>query len=586
MTKAELIKKISTDKKYLSICRRITKGRDYKDLHQELILHFLEQSEELIGKIEKPDAYIYRVLLSMISKRGKFYEKYRTYICEEEIKEVKDEEQYNYTIDERYNKWQSSSGSIYWCDREIFNAYIEKGSIRQTAKDLNIPLSSTKIIIDRAKQIIKIRMTSKPKILIMMQHNITALQYHRQIVPHERLTKTHAEDFEFVYCRPDNAQEEANIMWMTDEQLKEYSLVVFLRQIAHNPALIQITIDKIKSLGIKVLMDIDDYWDLPKNHYMYPASQKLGVPASTVSTLKQVDWVTTTTSYFATKISEYNTNITILPNCISPDAEQFKKKTIENSRVRFGWIGGVFHGADMLMAKGSFGKFNSSGLLNDIQICLGGFNLNGENVETIKQQNTTFKRDRKKIIQDYRTEQKHKTMAVENINFMLPEYLQMEEIITDDYKICDRDYVEYLRQYTPEMEHLSYDKCYRRLWGKPVDKYGELYNEVDVSIVPLKDNEFNRCKSELKIVEAGYMGKAVIVSDVTPYAEWIKDGVNGLKVSPNRNGIDWFVAIKRLAKEPELRKDLSLALEETIHKCFDLDEHNKTRVQLYKKLTQ
>lgn len=583
MNKSDLITKI-LEKKYLTICRRLTKGRDYKDLHQELILHFLEQTDELIGKIQKPDAYIYRVLLSMISKRGKFYEKYRTYICED-VEPKQDEPTYNHTIDERYNKWQNTSGAIYWCDREIFNAYLERGNINQTSRELNIPLSSIHRIIERTKQTIK-TMMQKPKILIMMQHNVTALQYHRQIVPHERLTKTHADEFEFTYCRPENAQEETNIMWMTDEQLKEFSLVVFLRQIAFNPALIQITIDKLKSLGVKILIDIDDNWELPKAHYMYQASQKMGVPASTTSTLKQVDWVTTTTTYFATKIREYNTNVTILPNCISPDAEQFQKKPIENARVRFGWIGGVFHGADMLIAKGSFERFNSSGLLSDIQICLGGFNLNGENAETIKQKKATFKRDRKNIIRDYRTEQKHKVFAIDNINFMLPEYLQMEEIITDDYKICDRDYVDYLRQYTPDMEHLSYDKPYRRLWGKPIDKYGELYNEIDVSLVPLKDNDFNRCKSELKIVEAGYMGKAVIVSDVTPYAEWIKDGVNGVKINPNRNGIDWFVAIKRLAKEPELRKDLSLALEETIKENFDLDEHNKTRVQLYKRLIQ
>ncbi len=82
------------------------------------------------------------------------------------------------------------------------------------------------------------------------------------------------------------------------------------------------------------------------------------------------------------------------------------------------------------------------------------------------------------------------------------------------------------------------------------------------------------------------MGKAVIVSDVTPYSEWIKDGVNGIKVNTNRNNIDWFLAIKRLTKEPELRKDLSLALQETIKKNFDMDTHNKTRAELYKQLTK
>lgn len=582
MKKEDLIKKL-TSEKYLSICKRLTKGRDHKDLLQELVLHFLEQSDELIEKIREPDAYIYRTLLSLISKRGKFHEKYRMYIC----KDIKPQrvEQYDYKKENDLIKVEKALNEIYWCDREILKVYLDKGSSQKTAKDLNIPLSSAKVIINRAKQTIKQKMT-KPKILICMQHRITALQYHRQYIPHERLSKIHPDAFEFIYNRPDKAEEEVSIMWMTDEQLKEYSLVIFLRQIAFNQSMIQPSIDRLKRMGIKILIDIDDYWIIPHTHPMYAMNKAHNIASSTISTLKQVDWVTTTTDYFVKKISEYNTNITILPNCISPSDKQFESRELNSPRVRFGWIGGIFHGTDMLMAKASFGRFNSSGLLNDIQICLGGFNIGNQTPVQIAQLKTKFKKDKKHIINDQRTDHKHKILARENINFMLNEYLQMEEILSDDYKICDRDYVTYLRQYTQAAEHISYDKPYRRLWGKEIDKYGELYNEIDVALVPLKDTEFNKCKSELKIVEAGWMGKAVIVSDISPYTEWIKDGVNGIKVSPTRNHIDWYLAVKKLANEPNMRKDLSLALQETIKENFDLDKNNLKRVELYKQLTK
>ena len=541
MTKSELIEKISTDKKYLSICKRVTKNRDYKDLLQELILHFLGKDEELIQNIKIPDAYIYRTILSLISKGGKFHNKYRTYICEE-IKDVPDDI-YNDKKESDLVSLENELNKIYWCDREVLKVYIDKGTIRKTAKALKIPLSSTKIIIDRTKKTIRRRM-AKPKILIMVQYNITGLQYHRQVVPHERLTKTHPDEFEFFYLRPDSNNDETNVDWMTDEQLKEYSAVVFLRQISFNLAKAQERIDRLKYLGIKIFMDIDDIWELPKSHFWYSSYIKNNVQASVTSSLKQVDYVTTTTSTFTRKINEYNPNTTVLPNCISPDANQFKEREIKNNRMRFGWIGGVFHKEDIkIMSDGIKRLYDAKELKDKWQLCLGGYGNN-------------------------------------------PEYNEIERVLSNNYyfKESDVTYYEYLMQQTQLCEHISYDKCYRRLYGREINSYGELYNEIDVALIPLQDNKFNNCKSELKIVEAGWMKKAVIVSCVTPYKEWIKDGVNGLIVKPARNNIDWFNAIHKLINNPNMVEDLAGRLHETIIKNFDLDTHNLKRVELYKQL--
>ncbi len=541
VTRTEVVQKLS-ESKYLSICKRLTKGRDYRDLHQELILHFLELPENLIHNIQKPDAYIYRTLLSMISKRGRFYEKYRTYYCEE-IKEAK-EDQPEEVKESDLTKVEIELNNLYWADKEILKIYLEKKTIRKTAKALNIPISSTKVIIDRAKQTIKHRM-KKPKILIMMQHNITALQYHRQIVPHERLAVTNKEDFEFIYNRPSTANDEASIMWMTDAELKEYSMVIYLRQIAYNPDHIQPSIDRLKSLGIKILFDIDDYWKLPVNHYMYDMTQKVNYSATTTHSMKQVDWVTTTTETFANNITPYCSSVSVLPNCISSTDTQFTPRPIHNNRLRFAWIGGVYHKHDIRIMEESIQKLYKSKELNGKwQLCVGGYNPN-------------------------------------------PEYIEIEKVFTAnyDFRLTDKTYYDYLYQQTPMMEHVSFDKPYRRLWGKSITTYGELYNEIDVALIPLIDEPFNNCKSELKIVEAGTMKKAVIVSNVSPYKQWIKDGVNGLVVNPSRNGIDWFVQMRKLILNPAIREDLAGKLQETIKRNFDLDEHNLTRAKLYKQLT-
>ncbi len=49
--------------------------------------------------------------------------------------------------------------------------------------------------------------------------------------------------------------------------------------------------------------------------------------------------------------------------------------------------------------------------------------------------------------------------------------------------------------------------------------YGMLYDQFDIAIAPLVDNRFNRCKSNLKILEAGIKGLPIFVQDMHPYVD-------------------------------------------------------------------
>lgn len=51
--------------------------------------------------------------------------------------------------------------------------------------------------------------------------------------------------------------------------------------------------------------------------------------------------------------------------------------------------------------------------------------------------------------------------------------------------------------------------------------------EVELNLMPLQDNEFTNCKSELKYFEAGIVGTVSIASPVFSYRQGIKDGVSG-----------------------------------------------------------
>ena len=51
--------------------------------------------------------------------------------------------------------------------------------------------------------------------------------------------------------------------------------------------------------------------------------------------------------------------------------------------------------------------------------------------------------------------------------------------------------------------------------------------EVELNLMPLQDNEFTNCKSELKYFEAGIVGTVSIASPVFSYRQGITDGVSG-----------------------------------------------------------
>ena len=98
----------------------------------------------------------------------------------------------------------------------------------------------------------------------------------------------------------------------------------------------------------------------------------------------------------------------------------------------------------------------------------------------------------------------------------------------------------------------------------PVSTYGHMYDHLDVALVPLVANEFNACKSELKIVEAGAKKCAVISSNVDPYK-------NIPGVTYANKPIDFYHAVKKLT-DKSYREDMANLLHEFILTNFDLQK--------------
>jgi glycosyltransferase involved in cell wall biosynthesis len=103
---------------------------------------------------------------------------------------------------------------------------------------------------------------------------------------------------------------------------------------------------------------------------------------------------------------------------------------------------------------------------------------------------------------------------------------------------------------------------------------------------------FNRVKSQLKVIEAGFYKKALIASNIGPYTidltHCLKNGNfvdgNALLVDENRNHSDWAKYIEKLVKNPNMIKDMGERLYETVKDTYDLNVVTKNRAQFYKSI--
>lgn len=319
-------------------------------------------------------------------------------------------------------------------------------------------------------------------------------------------------------------------------------------------------LSKIKKLAVKLIIDIDDYWKLSVKHPQYFLYTNGKRTEAIVEAIRMADYVTTTTPIAADMIRKINKNVVVLPNAIDPNEKQAKIIQTKNDYdLRIGWLGGSNHVADIELMDGLLGRMNE---FPKAQLVLCGFDTRGA-----------------KIMQN------KDTGKVESIP-MLPQetdWCKYEKLFTCNYITLkdDPDYSTYLQLYRQQPPYNDINKRYRRIWTKDIKTYLTGYNEFDVLLAPLCEHDYNKFKSQLKIIEAGFFKKAVIAQDYGPYQIDIVDGKNGLLVEPRKNHKEWFKKVKLLVNNPEMVKDLGEALYETVINKYHIDIVTKQRHEFY-----
>ena len=402
-------------------------------------------------------------------------------------------------------------------------------------------------------------MKEKIKVLVLPSDKSGVGKF-RSVDPHVKLQNLYPDDFH-VDIDYEPRINDFNF-W------KQYQIVHFHRSfgnIDHCPQLIK----TLQSIGIIVVADIDDYWLPTKEHPIHQLIVENKMNQKIVDNLKASDYVITTTEIFANEIRKFNKNVIVLPNAIDPKEPQFNQPTPPSDKIRVGWLGGSSHLHDLKLLDGMVNKLTP--IQEKLQYYVCGFDIRGSVTEINKETG----------------EQKQRPIKPEETV-----WVRYEEIFTNNYKIITPEYKLYLDKFEEGEYPAIKNENYVRVWTRPVEQYAKNYSNFDISLAPIKNHIFNRMKSQLKVIEAGFYKKALIASNVGPYTIDLKHALdkgnftngNALLVNENNNHSDWAKNIKKLVENPNMITDLGERLYETVKDKYDLNQVTHERASFYKSL--
>ena len=403
----------------------------------------------------------------------------------------------------------------------------------------------------------------KIKVLVVPSDR-TGVSYFRSTKPHIALEEKYPDEFHVdIEYEP-----ELN----NDEWLKQYDIIHYHRTLGDYGQLPSL-LDRLDKLGIVTIMDLDDHWSPGPHHPAYLLIKNSGLDKLILGNIHIARNITTTTPIFAEELKKHNKNVFVLPNAIDHEEKQYTPNPEPSNRIRIGWLGGSSHLKDLEILQGLAGKIKSAGLIDKVQFVLCGYDLRGT-----------------MTIIDEKTGQQTQRPIKPNESV----WYQYEKIFTDNYETVSPEYKEFLLKFKQEEYPNVANEPYRRVWTKPISSYASNYNLFDISLAPIEENIFNKVKSQLKVIEAGFHKKAIIAQDYGPYqidlvtahefgGGWNKDG-NGILIDSNKNHKDWFKFIKKLVEEPELISQLSDNLHNLIKNKYSLEKVSDDRRELYLRL--
>lgn len=378
---------------------------------------------------------------------------------------------------------------------------------------------------------------SKIKVLVIPSDQF-GVGHYRSIWPAQEIQKNHSDEFE-VDIRLQQP--------ILDEDIGKFDIVHFHRRI-NGPEETVDWIKRFQEAGAIVIADQDDYWVPFHGHPAREMVIKHKTHNQIMEAGRAANFVTTTTELYAKHIRKsINPNCHIIPNAVDPTLKMWTPKTPVNypdGKVRIAWIGGSSHQRDLAKLEGMANKvFSDPDIRDKVQFVMCGYDTRGQVTET--NPNTGEERTRP---------------------------IKPEESIWNRFELLFNN-----------NGHATPDQYVRRN-TLPITQYGNHYNYCDICLAPLEEHTFNECKSELKIIETGMMGKALIASDVFIYKELLTHGENALLVDTKKNHKLWYKYVKQLVLDADLRAKLATNLHNLVNPTYTLETVTNKRCAWYKQI--
>jgi hypothetical protein len=261
-------------------------------------------------------------------------------------------------------------------------------------------------------------------------------------------------------------------------------------------------IDHMKSLGFKVVLDLDDDIALDPDHVLYDAYRDNKVTQKLVAHLRRADVVMVTNAVLAGRIKDYHRQIVVVPNALPFDQDQFHRSALREGR-KIVYVGGFTHLQDLEVVYDSVPRK---------QLLIAGLLEGGNDLPS-------------------------RAWSVIRKRFHFAEFRPAKEL--------------------PE--------------------YMSLYDGPEIAIAPLADTPFNRCKSNLKMLEAGAKGLAFVASGLHPYLNEI-DSRATLYASSRS---EWKQQLMKLLGDAAFRREQSERLAAHVREHYHLDRVNQLRKQVF-----
>ncbi len=377
------------------------------------------------------------------------------------------------------------------------------------------------------------------KLLVIANPNYS-VEYHRLVMPYLNLKNNSELEIDFIQDIDPRLNLESGESIIDIIQRYDYFIFNrFFHKGGWDASNLVYELIKEKAPNAKTVLDIDDMWHLPPNHVAYESYGKNRTSELIQWCIRRADIVTCTNPQLEHYLKIINPNVFIVNNGIDLKIQkQFIPEPTDNYGItRFGYLGGSTHFHDVSIMGQSISRLYKDKTL-DFQLYLCGYFINPVFSATMQA------------------------------------FPKMEFVFANGYKGMSEQ-----PSYSPDYQFPADSKYQRVLYNPDLGAYAGAYNLFEVALAPLENTLFNNCKSELKMIEGGFMRKTMIVSNMKPYLPLAKHNKNCLVVSDNRFG--WYEAMKRLIKNPALAHDLAHELHEEVVANYDLNEINKTRLEIF-----